>query len=486
MTRVEADLLERVGSWVDGSWHEDGHTYAIESPATGSVLADGVRADQALVDEAVSAARLAFERHRRESRATRADWCLSIADVLRGRAEDLAWDLTSEHGKPVTEARGEVAAAIEGFEVAAREALTAVGEIPEVRDPAKRILVRREPLGVWGVVTPFNFPLNIPVEYLAPAIVTGNAVVWKPAPTTSRIAKRLVQAIHDSQAPHDLVQLIVTDEVGPARHLVTHPGIVAVGFTGGSLVGGDIARRAWDKHLVLELGGNGPVVVLDDAPLERIVSSIASAAFWNAGQVCSAAGRILTSHRQADELAERLAEEARLWQVGEPLAETTMMGPLHTVAGAIRVNAHVEDAVERGGRLLTGGAYPSGALTRNFYSPTVVANSPQAAIGFIEETFGPLAAVTAFDDDDALLDGANRSGFGLVGALYTNNLDRALRVAERIECGMVVVNDTSNYWEHNLPFGGAPGKASGRGRLGGRYAIAEFTQARAICLQVEP
>lgn len=483
MTETLADPQERVCSWVD-AWRDQGPSYAIVSPATGEVLADGVRADESVVDDAVAAAGRAFARHRSVTRATRADWCRSIGDVLRGRAEELAVELASEHGKPLAEARGEVAAAVEGFEVAARESQCASGEIPEVRDPGKRILVRREPLGVWAVVTPFNFPLNIPVEYLGPAIATGNTVVWKPAPTTSRIAKRLLEAIHDSQAPNDLVQLVISDEIDVARHLVAHPEVTAVGFTGGSTAGHDIAKRAWDKHLLLELGGNGPILVLDDAPLEDIVESIASAAFWNAGQVCSAAGRILTSSRRADELAERLAEAARGWQVGDPLAEGTMMGPLHTEAGAGRVHAHVEDAVERGAQLLVGGSQPSAVLTRNFYAPTVLPNSPETAVGFTEETFGPLAAVTAFKDDDALLDGANRSGFGLVGALYTSSLGRALRVAEHIDCGMVVVNDTSNYWEHNLPFGGAPGKASGRGRLGGRYALDGFTQARAICLHV--
>lgn len=391
MTGSLADPRELVCSWVD-VWRVEGARYAIESPATGEVIADGVRADEAVVDDAVAAAERAFARHRRETRAARADWCRSIAEVLRSRAEELSMELAAEHGKPLAEARGEVAAAVEGFEVAAREAQCASGEIPEVRDPGKRILVRREPLGVWGVITPFNFPLNIPVEYLGPAIATGNTVVWKPAPTTSRIAKRLLEAIHDSEAPNDLVQLVISDEIGVARHLVTHPGVVAVGFTGGTSAGQDIAERAWNKHLLLELGGNGPILVLDDAPLESIAASIASAAFWNAGQVCSAAGRILTSSRQADELAERLAEAARGWLVGDPLAAGTMMGPLHTVAGADRVHAHVEDAVERGAQLLVGGTQPTAALTRNFYAPTVLANSPETAIGFTEETFGPLAA----------------------------------------------------------------------------------------------
>ncbi|MFC8511793.1 aldehyde dehydrogenase family protein [Streptomyces sp. NPDC057257] len=475
----------RIESWIAGRPTAADEAFEARSPSTGEVIAQVGRATTDLVDLAVDAAGAAFLEHRRESAFVRAGWCQSAATAIRAHSDFLGRELAREHGKPLAEASAEVLSAADGFDLAAREVLAADGDIPVVRDPNKRVLVRREPLGVWAVITPWNFPLNIPVEYLGPALSTGNAVVWKPAPTTARVAALFHRILVDSSdLPGDLLQLVLTDETKVAQHLVTHPGVVAVGFTGGSATGKAIARAAWDKHLLLELGGNSPVVVLDDAPIEHVARAVASSAFFNAGQVCSAAGRILAPAATAAVLAEAIADHAAALRLGDPLADTTTIGPVHLESGAKRVRSHVKDAISRGARLLTGGDAVSGHATRQFFEPTVLADVPVDAVGFEEETFGPVAAVTSFEDDESLLAAANSGRYGLVGSLFTTRLDRAIDIAERIDVGMVVVNDTSNYWELNLPFGGAPGRDSGRGRLGGKYALAEFTQAKSIVLDI--
>jgi acyl-CoA reductase-like NAD-dependent aldehyde dehydrogenase len=261
----------------------------------------------------------------------------------------------------------------------------------------------RTPTGVWAVITPWNFPFNIPIEYLGPALATGNAVVWKPAPSTARIAVRLAECITAAGVPGGLVNLVTGPSLDMARHLSSHPGLVGVCFTGSSSVGKQIAQLAAGKKLLLELGGNGPVIVLKDADLPRTVQAVAAAAFANAGQSCAAAG---------------------------------------------------------------GGARLPGMPTRLFFAPTVIEALPGEALVLREETFGPIAPVLAADGDDALLAAARSSRLGLSAAIFTRDIPRALRLAEQLAVGQVVINDTSNYWELHMPFGGWPGTDSGIGRLG--------------------
>ena len=469
-------------SWIDGRWLSGPGTFDTTDPATGSVLTavNAVGTDE--VDVAVGAARDAFALHARETAHTRAGWARSAAAAIRNQADRLASVLSSEHGKPITEARAEVAFAANGFDSAADAVLAAVGEIPHVQDPNKRVLVRRAGLGVWAVITPWNFPVNIPVEYIGPGLVSGNAVIWKPAPTTAVVAAELRKVLLEAAFPQELLQLVLTDDVATANRLVTHPGVAAVGFTGGSTTGHAIAKAAWDKHLLLELGGNSPIVVLPDADLERAAEAIGASAFFNAGQVCSAAGKIITTAGFAVELAAALTEQARARTIGSPLDSATTLGPVHLAASIDRFNTLIGDAVAGGAEILTGGQAAEGS---GFYYPaTVVTNVATTSRIFTEETFGPVASISAVADEADLVDAANAGQFGLVGAVFTSNVGRAFDLAERIDCGLVVVNDTTNYWEYGVPFGGASGTLSGRGRLGSRYALDEFTQLKAIAVDV--
>lgn len=477
-------MSEVLRSYVAGRWLEEDNAYPLTSPSSGEELAKVSRVSLSDVDAAAAAAREAYEMTRWMPMRERVALCHRCADLIEARADVLAAELAEEHGKPLAEAAGEVSFGAYGFRLAAEEARRLEGYSPQTDDPNKRVLVMRQPRGVWAILTPWNFPFNIPIEYLGPALATGTPFVWKPAPTTPRIAVRLTELMLEAGAPERMVNLVLTDSIEPAQHLVTHPSIDAIGLTGGSATGAKVAQAAWDKHLLLELGGNGPVIVLDDAEIETIVPAVASSAFTNAGQVCSAAGRMLVADKAANDLALGLKESAENLILGSPTTRDVTMGPVHNESVAQTMDKHVADAVQRGGEVVTGGRRAEGYPTQLFYQPTVLDQVSPGAQAASEETFGPLAAIVRCADDDALLEAANSGRHGLVAAVFTTSLKRAFWFAERLETGSVVVNDTSNFWELHLPFGGRAGRESGRGRLGGRHTLEEFTQLKTISIDV--
>ena len=477
-------MTETLSSVVAGNGHDGGDPFEVRSPASGELLAQVRAAGPETVDLAVSVARDTFTTTRWAGLGERVGWCERVAAAIDERADTLAAELAEEQGKPLHEAAGEVAAGARGFRLAAEAARGLDGYSPQVEDAAKRVVVIRQPRGVWAVLTPWNFPFNIPIEYLGPAVATGSPVIWKPAPTCARIAWRLVDLMRDAGVPPGLVSLVLTEDVAVAQSLVTHRGVDAVGLTGGTRTGEAVARAAWDKHLLLELGGNGPVIVLDDADMDRASAAVASSAFTNAGQVCSAAGRVLVATTVADELADALTRSAEGVVLGTPEHPGVTMGPVHTEAVAATMDRHIADALERGATVRAGGRRSAGHPTALYYEPTVLDDVPATAQVAIEETFGPIAPLVRSSSDDELLQVANASEHGLVAAVFTQSLRRAWQFAERLESGSVVVNDTSNYWELHLPFGGRAGRGSGRGRLGGRHTLEEFTEIKTISFDV--
>lgn len=477
---TEGQLLLIGGQRVPASGHG---WYEVPSPVDGASAGPLARAAAADAGRAVSAARAAHEANLRKSPFERADWCHAAAAVLDSRQAELADLLCREHGKPLAQASAEIASAAEGMRLAAEEAKRLGGATIPVRDAGKLVLTVRKPRGVFAAITPFNFPVNIPVEYLGPLIATGNAVVWKPAPTTSRIASALIECLHAGGVPGGLVNLLTGPDLAAAQALVSHPGVDGVCFTGSSTAGAAIAQLAAGKTQLMELGGNGPIVVLADADLDLAARMCAAAAFWNSGQSCAAAGRILTASSIHDDFTERLAEHAKAESVGSPFDSTTTMGPVHTAAIGHTMRRHIDDAIGRGARLLHGGQPLPGQPTGLYWPPTVLADVPPAAAVHSEETFGPLAPVTPVDGGpDEMVRAANAGELGLSAAVFGRDLDRTLSVAGRLRAGQVVINDTSNYWELHMPFGGAPGRKSGSGRLGGRHAAEAVTEIQSISI----
>lgn len=479
---------ETADLYVDGRWRTSagGERFAVTSPATGAHLWDLAAASAADVDAAVVSARTAFVRHQGVSPYERAAWCERIASELEDRGETMAQAISLEQGKPLADARGEVSLAAEGFRLAAQEARVLRGETIPVHDMRKRVMTIRRPCGVYAVITPWNFPLNIPVEYLGPAIASGNAVVWKPAPTTAGVAVLLMRCVEAAGVPIGLVNLLTGSKPDLGRQLVSHPGVMGIGFTGSSTVGGEIARTAYDKRKILELGGNGPLIVLRDADVAAAAEAAASAAYWNAGQSCAAAGRILCEADVYDEFVAALADEAARVVVGSPLDQETTMGPCHTSAIRDRTQDHIEDAVLRGGTLVYGAGPVPDAATDLYRLPALIADVPRDARVNIEETFGPVAAVIRVDGDEDILTVASCSRLGLSAAVFSANFPRAIRLAERLDAGQVVLNDSSNYWELHMPFGGWPGMDSGTGRLGVRETMLSMTEIQTISLHLGP
>lgn len=475
--------METAGIFIGGAWvrSEADETFTARNPATGGQLGEIATGTPGDVDRAVQAARTASMGFGRTTAFERADLCQRIADVLREKRDDLAMTISQEQGKPLhTEAYGEVDLAVEGFLEAGATVRQLEGAWVPLADPNKRAASFRQPRGVYAVITPWNFPVNIPTEYLAPGIATGNAIVWIPAPTTSLCAIQLVECLRAAGTPEGIINLVTGRGPVVGDAAVAHPGVDAVGFTGSPSTGRQIAQRAAGKALLLELGGNGPTIVFADADLEEAARQIAVACFFNAGQTCAATELIICDRTVAPDLTALLVKQAEALRVGDPLAADTQMGPLNNEPVAAKTERHIADALARGAAVLTGGDRLVDLGSRLFFAPTVVGNVPRDAVLTREETFGPVAPVVWVVGEEEALDVADATGYGLVASVWTRGFGRAMRVSERLRAGIVNVNEHSAYWEPHVPFGGAPGTGSGLGRLGGRHTLEAMTEIKTV------
>ncbi|HVX42280.1 MAG TPA: aldehyde dehydrogenase family protein [Mycobacteriales bacterium] len=470
------------GEWVPG---ESGRTFDSINPATGEPIARLQEGSPSDVDRAVAAAGAAARDYGRMPVFERAALCEAVADVLERRASEVASVLSAEQGKPLlAEAPGEIATAVAGFRGAAAHITHLEGATMPAADPAKRVLTFRQPRGVYAVVTPWNFPINIPTEYLAPALATGNTVVWVPAPTTSLCAVVLAEIFAEAGVPPGVVNLVTGPGSVVGDAAVAHPGTQAVGFTGSTATGHTIAARAAGKPLLLELGGNGPTIVFADADLPTAARAIARGAFFNAGQVCAASEVVFAERSIQPELARLLVAEAEAVRLGLPDHRDTTMGPLNNPGVAAKMDRHLADATKRRARVLAGGGRAPGFATDLFYQPTVLADVPPDAVLVEEESFGPLAPIVPFDSEDEVLRLADAPQFGLVSSVWTASAGRAFRAAETLRTGIVNVNESTSYWEIHIPFGGGSGTGSGVGRLGGMHTLREMTDLKTITLDI--
>jgi acyl-CoA reductase-like NAD-dependent aldehyde dehydrogenase len=482
-----ADIMDLKMS-IGGRWVEStgGQTMTLTSPATGKPIATVPRGTRDDVGLAVAAARRAQPAYARLTAFERCKLCHRIADVITARREDLARHLSLEQGKPYhAEALGEIDVTARFFRMAAEDATRLDGATIPSEDPRKRIFTVRVPRGVYGVITPWNFPFAIPSEYLSAALATGNAVVWSPAPTTAGCAVRLMECLIEADVPAGVVNLVTGEGAEVGDEVAGHEGIDAIGFTGSPATGLAVSRRAAGKPQLLELGGNSPTLVLQDADVAQAAQSAGRGSFWNAGQICDSTERILVHRSAHDLLIDELTRIAGEFHLGDPLNDKTTLGPVHTPRQARNMDRHVQDAVAKGARVVTGGNPRDGLPTQLYYPPTIIdAVKPDMLLN-LEETFGPVAPVLTFDDEDEAVAIANGSSTGLVASLFTNDLGRAFRVAERLQAGIVNINEGSAYWQPHTPFGGYSGKKSGVGRLGGRYTLEEMTQTKCFVVDVE-
>jgi succinate-semialdehyde dehydrogenase/glutarate-semialdehyde dehydrogenase len=468
------------GEWIDSA---SGETFDRISPVTGEVLASLPRANREDAQAAIDAANRARSHMASMPVFERAALCHAIADVLESKRKSMGEELSLEQGKPYREACDEIIFAAELYRDAAENIKRLETSIIPSVDPNKRILTIRQPHGVVAIITPWNFPVGIPSEYLSAALAAGNTVVWKPAPTSSIIAIRLVECFLEAGVPEGSVNLLFGEaEVGD--EMVANPDTHAVGLTGSSAVGNAVAQRAGAKPLLLELGGNGPTIILDDADLERAIEGTAFGCYHNAGQICQSSERILTHNKIHDAVLEGLVEKARAIKLGHPLDETTTMGPLNNEGVAKKMDKHLADAAQKGATVVTGGRRAEGFPTALYYEPTVVDGVPPESLLNHEETFGPVAPIISTEDLDEAIAVANSCGLGLCCSVYTSNVSKAFYCAEQLECGVVNVNESAAYWDGRIPFGGYSGKGSGVGRLGGKETILSMTQLKSVVMDV--
>jgi len=479
---MQRDDIETFANHIGGRWETEPETMPAVNPATGEPIGRLPRSSRETARRAIAAARTAQPGWAATPVWERAKACLAIAAQIDAARDRIARTLSLEQGKPFKEAHGEVGKAADGFRLAAELVKQLGGETLPAEDPSKLVLTLRQPRGVYAVITPWNFPVNIPVEYLAPGIATGNAIVWVPAPTTSMAAVELMRVIEEAGLPPGVVNLVIGEGAVVGDEIVAHPDTSGIGFTGSPATGQRIAERGAGKPMLLELGGNGPVLVFADADLDRAALAAAGGAFFNAGQVCAATGRVLAHRSIVEPLAQRLAEIARSHKLGDPLQQGTTMGPLNNPKVAAKVREHVDDAVARGATVLAGGKPRPDLGSDLFFEPTVITGVTRDMRINREETFGPVVPVLAFDDDAEALDLALDTEHGLSVGLFTADMDRALRFGEAIPAGIVNVNAGSTYWELHLPFGGGSGTRSGIGRLGGRHTLEAMTELKMISI----
>jgi acyl-CoA reductase-like NAD-dependent aldehyde dehydrogenase len=449
----------------------------VTSPVTGDVIAEISNATAEEVDAAVSRARDGAQVLGQLSAWKRAELLHATADAIERRREAILADHVLEHGKTLAETDGEISVAVRAIRSTAEDARRLEGRMPHLEDPDKRAYVQRAPLGIVGVITPWNAPVLVPFEYIAPALAVGNTVVWKPAESVPYASRHVASAIGEAGWPSDTVQVV---EGGPSTGaaLASNPSLDGLCFTGSSEVGDEIARHGSRRRLILELGGNGPTCVFADADIELAALRIVEGACFFSGQSCAATERVLVEAPAHDELVAAIVSQIANQRLGDPRHPDTTVGPVHLAAIVDKLRRHCGDATARGARILAGGRADQDAPTANYWQPTVIADVTPEMDVFSEESFGPIIPVARFSSEEEALNLAGLGGYGLSSAVFTSDLSRALHLADRLPASFVVVNNTSNYWETHLPWGGGPGTKSGTGRLGGDHALYELSTTK--------
>ncbi len=477
-TGVEERLLIG-GEWVEAA---DGGRFDVTDPATGDLVGSVPDAGESDVQAAIDAAAGAFEGWKTTAALDRARILRRAADLIRERRDVIALVMTSEQGKPLAEAAGEVEYAASFLEWFGGEAERVYGQIVPPMNPANRVLVLRQPVGVTAAITPWNFPAAMMTRKLGPAMAAGCTSVVKPASATPLTAALILRAIEDAGTPPGVVNLITSRSSGMvAQQLFTDPRVRKISFTGSTEVGKELIRASAEqvKRLSLELGGHAPYVIFDDADLDEAVDGLIASKFRNAGQTCVCANRTYVQAGVYDEIVARLAAKVTAMVVGHGATEGVTIGPLIDDRAVDKADEHVQDAVARGARLvvggerLQGGGYDGGS----FYAPTVLEGVTPEMLISTEETFGPVAGITRFETEEEAIRVANDSIYGLAAYFHTRDYARLLRVAEKLEYGIIGAN-SGIISAANAPFGGV--KESGYGREGGSVGIDEYVDVKYV------
>jgi succinate-semialdehyde dehydrogenase/glutarate-semialdehyde dehydrogenase len=466
--------------YLNGQFVSSERTLAVVNPATAEPFAEVATADRARLAAALDDAHAAFRQWCRFAGKVRGAYLHAIAGKIEARSDEIARIITLENGKPLAQSLGEVATAVDHLRWFAEEARRAYGRVVPNQVDGKRHLIIKSPIGVVGAISPWNFPLVLAVRKVAPALAAGCTVVLKPASQTPICALLLAECVHAAGLPPGVFQVIVGPSAALGEELLANPLCRKITFTGSTEVGRVLIKGAAAaiKPLSLELGGHAPVLVFADADFDAAVEGAAMAKFRNTGQSCIAANRVLVERPVYERFLEAFVAKARSLKVGDGLEPGVDIGPLIDEAGVAKAIAHVEEAVAGGARLLCGGRRVPG--TRGFFiQPTVLADVPPQSACMREETFAPIAPVSAFDREEEALQQANASIYGLSAYAFTSNLDRAFRLMEGLEAGTIGINDGVPSTSQ-CPFGGV--KQSGWGRELGIEGLDAFLETKHVSL----
>ncbi|MDY7115995.1 NAD-dependent succinate-semialdehyde dehydrogenase [Halomonas sp. SSL-5] len=467
-------------AFIAGEWRDAETRFAVTDPANGEVLAEVPDLGAEATRDAVAAAEAAWPAWRKRTAKERANLLRGWYDAIMAHQEELARLMTLEQGKPLAEARGEVAYGASFVEFYAEEAKRVAGETLPSHGVDKRILVFREPIGVVAAITPWNFPLAMITRKCAPALAAGCPVVIKPAEATPLTALALARLAELVGFPAGVINVVTASrpaEIGEV--LTTDPRVRKISFTGSTPVGKRLLAQCAGtvKKASMELGGNAPFIVFDDADLDAAVEGAIASKYRNSGQTCVCTNRLLVQAGVYDAFVEKLAARVAELKVGSGLEEGVTQGPLINAAAVEKVAAHIADALAKGGRLVTGGKPHT--LGGTFFEPTVIADVSEEMRVAREETFGPLAPVFRFETDEQAIAMANATEFGLAAYFYARDYRRIWHVMEGLEYGMVAVNEGILSTEL-APFGGV--KESGLGREGSHHGLDEYTELKYVCV----
>lgn len=476
--RLNDPSLLKTKMLLGGVWRGEG-VDEVTNPSTGAVLAKVPHGGAAEAHEAVEIAARAQKIWAAHTAKQRGAVLRVWFELIKAAREDLAVIMTSEQGKPLAEARGEVDYAASFVEFYAEEAKRIYGETIPSPWPDARIMTLRQPIGVVAAITPWNFPAAMITRKCAPALAAGCACVVKPAPETPLTALALGELAIRAGFPPGLLNIVTGDAPAIGKVFCEHEAVRFVGFTGSTAVGKILMAQAavGVKKLGLELGGNAPFIVFDDADLDAAVKGAVAAKYRNMGQTCVCANRFYVQDGVYDAFAEKLSNEVEKLKIGDGFDEGVQQGPLINLEAVEKVEAHIADAVGKGAKILVGGARH--ALGGSFFKPTVLRDATSDMMCARDETFGPLAPLFRFKTEQDVIEAANATSYGLAAYFYARDLGRVFRVAEALEFGMVGVNSAILGTEV-APFGGV--KQSGLGREGSRHGMDEFVEIKYVLL----
>ena len=484
LSQLQDPSLLKTDALVNGQWIGGTSRFAVTDPATGAHLADVANLTATDAEAAIAAANAAWPAWRTKTAKERSILLRKWFDLLMANQDDLGRIMTAEQGKPLAEAKGEVAYGASFVEWFAEEAKRVNGETLPQFDNNRRLMVLKQPIGVCAAITPWNFPLAMITRKVAPALAAGCTVIIKPAELTPLTALAAAELAQRAGIPAGVINMLTADasnSIAVGKALCASDVVRHISFTGSTEVGRILMAQSAPtvKKLSLELGGNAPFIIFDDADIDSAVEGAFASKYRNAGQTCVCTNRFYVQAGVYDTFVEKFAAKVRSAKIGNGFDEGVNQGPLIEEAALEKVQRHVDDAVAKGGRVLAGGKRLKNLGSGQFFEPTVVADATPDMLCAKEETFGPFAPVFKFNTEQEAIDAANATEFGLASYFYSRDVGRIYRVAEALEYGMVGINVGILATEH-VPFGGV--KQSGLGREGSHYGMDDYVEIKYLCV----